>query len=199
MEKRIADYLKSRDSRLNPLIEKYPGVCLTPSRDYFSDLASAIVCQQLSDKAGAAIWRRFEALFVGKKVTPRYVSEKSIEELRTSGVSNSKAQYIKNVADAFLNQTVDPEKFREMTDEEIIKELVKIKGVGKWTAEMFCVFSLGREDIFSLGDLGLNNALMRLYKRKKPFSGKFAERITGKWSPYRSYASLLLWKSLEKS
>ena len=198
MEKRIAEHLKFSDSTLIPLIEKFPDIRLIPSNDHFVDLASAIVCQQLSDKAGAAIWKRFEALFIGKKVTPEYVTNKSIEELRTSGISNSKAQYIKNVADAFLQHLVTPEKFSGMDDENIITELVQIKGVGRWTAEMFCIFSLGREDIFSTGDLGLSNALAKLYGKTKPYAKSTMERIGKKWSPYRSYASLLLWKSLEK-
>jgi DNA-3-methyladenine glycosylase II len=198
MEQRICDYLKSHDSRFIPLVEKYSDSALIASQNYFSDLVSAIVCQQLSDKAGAAIWKRFEMLFTGKKVTPLKVSNKSIEELRTSGVSHSKAQYIKNVADAFISHVVTPEKFNEMSDEEIITELIQIKGVGRWTAEMFCIFSLGREDIFSTGDLGLSNALSKLYGRTRPYTKQTMERIGKKWSPWRSYASLLLWKSLEK-
>jgi DNA-3-methyladenine glycosylase II len=198
MEQRICDHLKFRDSLFIPLVEKYSDITLIASRNHFSDLVSAIVCQQLSDKAGAAIWKRFEMLFDGMKITPQTVSEKSTEELRQSGVSRSKAQYIKNVADAFMNHVVTPEKFNEMSDEEIISELIQIKGVGRWTAEMFCIFSLGREDIFSTGDLGLYNALNRLYKRKKPLTKQQMERISIHWSPYRSYASLLLWKSLEK-
>jgi DNA-3-methyladenine glycosylase II len=198
MEKCIANHLKSRDSRLIPLIEKFSDISLQPSQNYFIDLINSIVGQQLSMKAGDTIWARFSALFKGKSLNPQTVSLKTVEELRISGVSNSKAQYIKNVADAFLHNLVTPEKFPVMADEQIIEELVKIKGVGRWTAEMFCIFSLGREDIFSFGDLGLSNALMKLYDRKKPYAKKTIERITKKWSPYRSYASLLLWKSLEK-
>ena len=198
MEKRIADHLKSRDPQLIPLIEKYPKISLQPSRNYFIDLINSIVGQQLSMKAGDTIWARFAALFKGKPLNPQTVAQKTVEELRTSGVSNSKAQYIKNVGDAFLHHHVTLEKFPDMADEQIIEELVKIKGVGKWTAEMFCIFSLGREDIFSMGDLGLSNALIKMYGGKKPFTKTAIERITNKWSPYRSYASLLLWKSLEK-
>jgi DNA-3-methyladenine glycosylase II len=198
MEQRICDHLESCDSLFIPLVEKYSDITLIASQNHFSDLVSAIVCQQLSDKAGAAIWKRFEMLFDGKKITPQTISKKSAEELCQSGVSHSKAQYIKNVADAFMDHSVTPEKFNEMSDEQIITELIQIKGVGRWTAEMFCIFSLGREDIFSTGDLGLSNAFNRLYKRKKPFTKQQMERISKRWSPYRSYASLLLWKSLEK-
>jgi DNA-3-methyladenine glycosylase II len=197
MEKRIATHLKSRDTTLIPLIEKYSDIQLLPSHNYFVDLIRAIVCQQLSDKAGAAIWKRFESICAGKKITPENVSKKAIEELRLSGVSHSKAQYIKNVASAFIQHVVTPETFSDMNDEDIIAELVQIKGVGRWTAEMFCIFSLGREDIFSLGDLGLSNALARLNGRQKPYAKRTMKRIGKRWSPYRSYASLLLWKSLD--
>jgi DNA-3-methyladenine glycosylase II len=192
------DYLRQSHPRLGILIDRFPDIKLIPSKDYFSDLASAIVCQQLSDKAGAAIWKRFTALFDSPKIIPEAVAEKTVEQLRRSGISHSKAQYMKNVAVAFLDKTVTPEKFSAMSDSEIIGQLIQIKGVGTWTAEMFCIFSLGREDIFSVGDLGLSNALYRLYGRKKPFTKAQMERIARAWSPYRSYASLLLWKSLEK-
>jgi len=196
MEKHVLHHFSLVDPILYAVAKEKGILPVKGGTDPFSDLCNAIVCQQLSDKAGSAIWKKFEALF-SLSPTPHAVLEKSVETLRKSGVSQSKAQYIQNIAKAFIDGTVEPKKFSGMTDEEIISHLVVIKGVGRWTAEMFLIFSLGRPDVFSCGDLGLRKGIQKLYGLKKLPEEKQLLRLTKKWSPYRSYASLLLWKSLD--
>lgn len=197
MEKQILTHFQNNDEKMYALAKKIGIIPVLANNDPFSDLCNAIVCQQLSDKAGAAIWKRFEALFSKKKITPNLVLKKSVADLRKSGISNSKAQYIQNIAEAFVKNNLHKEKFLAQTDEEVIQELIQIKGVGRWTSEMFLIFSLGRPDVFSAGDLGLRKGVQKLYGLRKLPEEKQLFRIAKKWSPYRSYASLLLWKSLD--
>lgn len=187
----------SNDPLMKQLIEKYD----LPGWDYEGDLmyelVDAIIGQQLSVKAGAAIRKRFYDLFGDKKPTPAQILEKTDDELRALGFSYAKAGYVKNICQAVIDG-LEFEKFREMDDEAIITELIKIKGVGRWTAEMFIMFSLGREDVFSLGDLGLRNAVAKLYGVDRD-DRVAIEQISQKWKPYRSLASRYLWKSLENT
>lgn len=197
MENKILAHFQNTDEKLYTLAQKIGIIPVLANNDPFSDLCNAIVCQQLSDKAGAAIWKRFEALFSKKTITPSLVLKKSVSDLRKSGISNSKACYIQNIAEVFVRDHLNKEKFLIQKDEEIIQELIRIKGVGRWTAEMFLIFSLGRPDVFSCGDLGLRKGVQKLYGLKNLPEEKQLLCLTKKWSPYRSYASLLLWKSLD--
>jgi DNA-3-methyladenine glycosylase II len=197
--KALLEHFQNQDRVIFGLIEKNKLLKLKNNTAYFEHLAESIVCQQLSEKAGATIWKRFQELFPGKIVTPQSVKLKNIEELRPSGISFAKAGYIHNLADAFINQIITPEKFADYTDEQVISQLILVKGVGRWTAEMFLIFSLGREDVFSFGDAGLVRAVNNLYGKGKKLPVKQIEKIVRKWSPYRSYASLLLWKSLDNT
>jgi DNA-3-methyladenine glycosylase II len=132
-----------------------------------------------------------------KKFTPRHVLKLKDQALRDVGLSWAKASYIKNLAEKVNNQEVRLEKLSKLDDEAVIAELVKVKGIGPWTAEMFLMFSLGREDVFSHGDLGLRNGLVKLYQLRKPPTIERANRIVNRWSPYKSYGSLALWHSLD--
>lgn len=189
----VRNHFKKVDPKI-PLFD----VCLQPTKKYFQDLCESIVCQQLSGRAAAAIWKKFNILVGEKNIKPEYIVKLEDAFLRMTGISWSKARYTKSVAQAFIDGTVTPRKFHSMSDEEIITQLIKIKGVGRWTAEMFLMFSLGREDVFSYGDLGLRHSLQKLYKMKKEPTVKQMEKITKKWSPYRTYGALLLWRSLDK-
>ncbi|OGG02425.1 hypothetical protein A2Z33_05190 [Candidatus Gottesmanbacteria bacterium RBG_16_52_11] len=120
----------------------------------------------------------------------------SVSELRVSGVSESKANYIRNTASAFLDGRLVSSKLDRLTDQEVITVLTSVKGIGRWTAEMFLIFSLGRPDVFSFGDAGLMRAVNRLYGKKRPLTQDQIRKITRRWSPYRSYACILLWRSL---
>jgi DNA-3-methyladenine glycosylase II len=179
------------------LLDSYPPVILRPHTNYFQSLAEAIISQQLSDKAATTIINRFKALFPGADFpSPKQVLRKSDSDLRSVGVSGAKASYIKNLARAMEDKTVHFTDVAKATDEEIIEMLVKVKGIGRWTAEMFLIFSLGRPDVFSFGDLGLRNAVKKLYSLRKDPLPKQLQKISSRWQPYRTCASLYLWASL---
>lgn len=170
---------------------------LIKSSDPFVDLIESIISQQLSGKAADTIFKRFVDLFPNKKITAKKILDIPDEKIRAAGISYSKISYIKGIAKEVVDRNLDFKKLDSLTDEEIIKELIKIKGIGVWTAEMYLIFTLGRPDIFSTGDLGLQNAIIKHYKiEEKPTKEKLLE-ISSKWSPYRSIASRILWKSLD--
>lgn len=173
-----------RDKQLSRVLDRITLTKIVPSTDYFSDLCETIINQQLSEKAGATIWSRFKKLFV--KLTPDKVLATADEKIRTSGISRSKISYLKNLARYAKNLDI----LRDMKNDEVIDELTKVKGIGRWTAEMFLMFSLGREDVFSQGDAGLQRAIANLYGKKH------MDKIIAKWSPYKTYACRVLWKSL---
>lgn len=163
---------------------------------YFVHLTREIIGQQLSGKAASKIYSRFELLFTNKKVHPKKLLKLNDQILRDAGLSWAKASYVKNIARAYLDKSVKFHQFTILPDEEIIKELTTIKGIGPWTAEMFLIFTLGREDVFSFGDLGLKKGIAKLYQKENPTRTQI-ERVIKKWTPYKSYGSITLWHSLE--
>lgn len=165
--------------------------------DYFIDLVESIISQQLSIKAADTIFGRFTKLFPNELITPEELIKIPDQKIRNAGISFSKIKYIKGIAQAILNKQLDLSKLELMNDGEVIEELVKLKGVGVWTAEMFLIFTLGRKDVFSTGDLGLRNAIIKLYKLKEKPTIDELLTISEKWSPNRTIASRILWKSLE--
>lgn len=192
-------HIKKVDPVLHTAILKLPKPNIKARKRYFQSLVSSIISQQLSTKAADTIEKRFIKLFLGKKFpTPMDIQKISELKLRRCGLSAGKAKYIKGIAEAFTKKLVQPRQFKAMTDEEIIVELVKIKGIGRWTAEMFLMFSLARPDVFSHGDLGLKKAIQQLYKFKEIPTQKQVEKIVAKWSPYRTTASRYLWLSLDQ-
>jgi len=166
---------------------------IVPGNNYFAALCESIVSQQLSVKAGDTIWKRFVTLAV--TVTPKNVLKLPDKKIRAAGISWSKISYLKNLGRHA--KQFDLQQLSDMKNEDVIRELTKVKGIGPWTAEMFLMFTLGREDIFSYGDLGLRNAIKKLYKFKKDPTRKQMEKIVIKWAPYRTYAARILWKSLD--
>ncbi len=193
--KKAVNKLKE-DSVLAPVIAKVGIIKPRLSENYFIELVESVVSQQLSVKAADTIFGRLKALSPDPELTAEAVLKMDPQKMRSAGLSWSKVSYIKNIAEYVLSSEKVFEKFDEMTDEEIITELMKIKGVGKWTAEMFLIFTMGRPDIFSYGDLGLKRAIQKLYGLKVEPTRKELERISGQWRPYRSIASRYLWKSL---
>ncbi|MDP3940849.1 MAG: DNA-3-methyladenine glycosylase 2 family protein [bacterium] len=165
--------------------------------NYFMDLVESIVSQQLSVKAADTIWKRFVALLPNHEVDPTLVLDLPDGKIREAGISWQKISYIKDLAKKTIESGILFEQFGIMTDEEIIEELVKVKGIGRWTAEMFLMFSMERQDVFSYGDLGLRRAMEKVYNLRKEPSEKTALRISNKWKPYRTIGSRYLWKSLE--
>ena len=184
------------DTILNKLHKKYgPHKFEDRSEKLYEELIESIIGQQLSGKAADTIFKRFLALYKDNKFpTPVELLKTDVEKLRSAGMSYSKASYIKNIAQAFVKKELDVKKLRKMPDEEIIKTLTKIKGVGNWTAEMILIFTFKREDVFSLGDAGLRRAIKNLYKIEKDAD---ILKLSENWKPKRSFACWYLWRSLE--
>lgn len=181
----------AKDPVMAKLIKKYGEIEVVPSdTDHFTDLIDTIISQQLSIKAASTIFGRFKSLLKSFPFNPQEILDLDEELARASGVSYAKIRYSKNIARAVLDGSLHLPKFGSMSDEEIKAELIKIKGIGPWTAEMFLMFTLGRPDLFSSGDLGLKNAIAKLYPSGvDPLS----------WKPYRTYACRYLWKSLDNA
>ena len=159
-------------------------------------LMASIMSQQLSTKVAKVIFHRFLDLFKGKEPKPQEVLDMSFEKLRAVGLSNAKVNYVKNVALFCIENKITDKKLLKMQDEEIVELLTQIKGVGKWTVEMLLMFSLGREDVFAVDDLGIQQAMTKIYKLPVDDKKKLKEsmlKISSKWSPYRTYACLHLW------
>ncbi|MEZ4180364.1 MAG: DNA-3-methyladenine glycosylase [Candidatus Doudnabacteria bacterium] len=166
-------------------------------RGRFEALVKAIVSQQLSTKAAATIFERFRKLYPGSFPKPEDILKTRDAKLRSAGLSYQKISYIKDLADHVLTKKLHLQKLSKMSDQEIIDELVAVKGIGQWTAEMFLMFSLERPDVFSVGDLGLRNAMIKIYNLPKGISYNQLLEIAKKWSPYRTIASRYLWQSLD--
>lgn len=195
--KNIVDHFKKNDPILHAVIPDNFDTVQRKEIDFFIALCESIVSQQLSIKAADTIFARFKVLFPTTIPTPELTTKLSIEQLRAVGLSNAKANYIKDLAQKVYSKEIDLDHIKTLSNEEVITELTKVKGIGRWTAEMFLMFALGREDIFSYGDLGLRKAIQKLYKLKKEPTPTQAEKIAKKWIPYRTYACRILWKSLD--
>jgi DNA-3-methyladenine glycosylase II len=185
----------NRDKKLKSVIEKQEAVRLVPQKNIHLYLWNSIMSQQLSTKVAAVIHRRFMELYHGKP-EPTLILSTNVEDLRKIGLSNAKSNYIQNIARFSLEQGMDFKMLNKMNNEEVVEFLTQIKGVGRWTAEMLLMFALGREDVFAVDDLGIQNAMRKLYKlrqmEKKELRQKLL-RIAEKWSPYRTYACMYLW------
>lgn len=166
-----------------------------PSEDHFYNLTRNIIYQQLAGKAASTIFGRFEALMEGT-ITPEKVIKFEDQSFRDVGLSWAKAKYVKDLATKVLSGEVVLTDIELLADEAVIAELTKVKGIGRWTAEMFLLFTLHRENIYSHGDLGLRNGISKLYGLKNP-TEKQITKIIDKWSPYQSYGSICLWHTLD--
>lgn len=167
------------------------------SDQYFWQLCESILGQQLSEKVAPQIIARVKTT-LENDLTPEQVLATPDDLLRAAGVSYAKISYLKNVATAWQSGQVQPMSLAEMADEEVISLLTQIKGVGRWTAEMFLIFTLGRPDIFSAGDYGLRRGILLAYQLPPETTPKQLLELAEQWSPHRSYASRLLWKSLDQ-
>jgi len=187
----------SKDKKLKPLIEAIVPYELIKRENICIRLCASIMSQQLSTKVADVILKRFLALYEGSEPTPAQIIETAPEVLRSIGLSNAKVNYVQNVAKYMVEHNADDAMLHKMTDEEVISFLLPIKGVGRWTVEMLLMFTLGREDVFAVDDLGIQQSMMKLYKLdpadKKAMLEKM-KKISAKWSPYRTYACFYLWK-----
>jgi DNA-3-methyladenine glycosylase II len=160
-------------------------------------LMASIMSQQLNTKVADIIYNRFLGLYNKKEPTPQQVLDTPFETLRSIGLSNAKAKYVQNVANFCIEHKITDKKLLAMKDEEVIALLSQIKGVGQWTVEMLMMFTLGRQDIFAIDDYGLQSAVIKIYNLRTKDKKKLRERIlkiSAKWAPYRTYASLHLWR-----
>ncbi len=191
------DYLHhlKKDKRLSKIIQE-PMDELQMHKNISLRLMASIMSQQLSTKVAKVIFKRFLEIYTGKEPTPQQVLDTPFDVLRGIGLSNAKVSYVQNVAQFCIENKITDIKLKKLSNEEIISLLTQIKGVGQWTVEMLLMFSLGREDVFAIDDLGIQQAMIKHYKltieNKKELKEKML-KISAKWSPYRTYACLHLW------
>lgn len=187
----------SKDKKFKKLLAAAEPHQLKKRKNICTYLCASIMSQQLSTKVADVIYQRFIALYDSKEPTPQQILDTPFEKLRGIGLSNAKVSYVQNVAQFEMEYGMDAKKLRKMTNEEVIEYLIPIKGVGRWTIEMLLMFALGREDVFAVDDLGIQNAMIALYKLDNCDKKKLREdmlRLSKKWSPYRTYACVHLWQ-----
>lgn len=194
VKNRIRSHFQTQDPILFSVLDPIEPVVPRHPSTYFVSLCRAIIGQQLSTTVADVIFSRFETLFKGKPIEPDVILAVSDEALRKIGMSGAKVKFIKDAAAKVQSGEVVFSALSTMNEAEVIETLTKIKGVGPWTAEMFCMFTLGREDVFSFGDLGLKRAIQELYSLKTEPSVRTMTRLSNRWKPYRTYAALALWK-----
>lgn len=189
-------HLKRCDPVLAAIIEQVGPFRMKYDEPAFHSLAEAIVYQQLHGKAAATIFRRLSDL-AGQPLTPQRVLKASEEQLRAVGLSKQKLSYLRDLAEKTHNGALDFAHLPELPDEQVIKHLTQVKGIGVWTAHMFLMFSLRRPDVLPVGDLGIQMAIRKHYRKRKLPKPHHMEKIARPWSPYRSVACWYLWQSLD--
>lgn len=189
------EHLVQKDRVMKKLIPQFPGVSLQSRGDAFTTLARSIVGQQISVKAAQSVWDRFEALL--PQVVPTAVLRLKVDDMRAAGLSARKVEYLVDLALHFDNGALHVADWAAMDDEAIIAELVAIRGVGRWTAEMFLMFHLMRPDVLPLDDVGLLRGISTCYFSGDPVSRSDAREVAAAWAPYRSVATWYIWRSLD--
>jgi len=192
---REIEYLSRRDKKLGAYIKNKGFIECRIKNDLFGSLVGSIATQQISNKAADTVMRRMHEKF--GSITTAAIASASAEEIKSAGISMRKAVYIKGLCEAVLNGDLEIDKLREMPEEEISAKLLKIKGIGNWTVEMFLIFSLGRKNIISYGDYAIRKGMIRLYGLKELDKTRF-DRYRKRYSPYGSVASLYLWALSEE-
>jgi DNA-3-methyladenine glycosylase II len=190
-----------KDKRFKKLLEGRAPFVLKQRKKIYLHLCGSIMSQQLSTKVADVIWKRFLALY-DKHPTPEQIIDTPFATLRGIGLSNAKVSYVQNVARFALEKGMEWKQLQKMSNDEIIAYLTQIKGVGRWTTEMLLMFSLGREDVFAVDDLGIQNAMIKIYRLDNTDKKKLREdmlRISKRWSPFRTYACLHLWNKIDSS
>jgi DNA-3-methyladenine glycosylase II len=200
-----ADYARARklllgkDPVLAALIRQHGpcGLAAAQRTDHFSALVRAITNQQLSTKAAATIYKRLAALMPGEVPVPEALAALSDDELRAVGYSRQKIGYLRDLCRHVLDGTLDLQQIEAQSDDEVIARLTQVKGIGRWSAEMFLMFRLHRPDVLPVGDLGIVNAIRRQYRLRKAPTPERMRKIGQAWAPYRSVACWYLWRSLD--
>ena len=188
-------YLSQADLVLGGLIEKIGPCRLRPRRDYFAILCDSIISQQLSAMAAATIYQRFALLYPNRRPTPEAVASTHMKRLRNAGLSAQKASYVRGLAEGFCNGRIQSRRLGRQSNEEIIDALSSIRGIGRWTAEMFLIFSLNRLDVLPVDDLGIQKAVRRWYGLRRLPSADKLRAVAKPWSPYETLACWYLWQS----
>jgi DNA-3-methyladenine glycosylase II len=188
-------HLMKRDRVMKKLIPQHGAACLQSRGDAFVTLARSIVGQQISVKAAQSVWDRFEQL--PKKMVPAQVLKLKVDDMRAAGLSARKVEYLVDLALHFANDQVHVSQWADMDDEAIIAELVAIRGIGRWTAEMFLIFHLMRPNVLPLDDLGLQNGISRAYFSGEPVSRSEIREVANSWAPFCSVATWYIWRSLD--
>lgn len=195
------DHLSINDAILAKLIASHSQPNFIAHTNYYHELVSSIISQQLSVKAAATIEGRFKDIFDGNFPTPEQIIDKKIEELRSVGLSRPKAGYMQDLANKIIDGSVDFTDINLRTNDEIVSELTKVKGIGVWTVHMFLIFCMGRLDVLPVGDLGIRNGIQKLYKLDHLPTSEEIEKIAynNSWHPYESVASWYIWQSLDNA
>jgi DNA-3-methyladenine glycosylase II len=196
--------LARRDRVMRRLVRRYPGASLKRRSDAFTALARAITGQQISVKAADAIWRRFvaaaapdQARRAFPKLDPARVAALAPEALRAIGFSERKASYVRDLASHFVSGKLDPRTWKRLDDEALIAALVDVRGIGRWTAEMFLMFHELRPDVFPVDDLGLRKGVVELYGGGRAMDVAAIRAVGDTWRPWRSAATWYLWRALD--
>lgn len=188
--------LGNLDPALGKLFSQCGPIEVPLQEDYFLSIASAIVGQQLSNHVADVLWARL-MLLVDQTLSPHIILSLEDESLRQIGISYSKIKYLKALSTAVLSKSLQLDRLHLLDDEEIVRQLTQVKGIGPWTAEMFLIFSMGRTDVFSVEDGGLQRAVKWLYKLDEIPNREELLRISGQWKPYRTVAALYLWRAID--
>jgi len=186
----------SKDKKLKKIIDLQEPYILQKRKQVWLHLCASIMSQQLNTKVAEVIYQRFLKLYPGKKPTLQLIIDTPFETLRGIGLSNAKTNYVKNVCIFFIEEKITDVTLDKMSNEELIKYLSQIKGVGQWTVEMILMFTLGREDVLALDDLGIQQSMAKLYHLDTSNKKELREKMlyhSAKWSPYRTYACRYLW------
>ena len=190
-------HLAKRDAVLRRLVKSYPDPALASRGDPFQALARSIVGQQISVKAADSIWGRFAER--AGRVRPAVVVDIPPADLRACGFSGQKAGYMLDLAGRFASGEIKPRRWARMDDEAVVEDLTQVKGIGRWTVEMFLIFHMKRPDVFPVGDLGLLRAMERQYNGGEALTKDEMREIGKPWQPYRTAATWYLWRSLENT
>lgn len=193
-EEARADLMK-RDRILRRVIPRHPDVMLLSRGDPFVTLARSVTGQQISVKAAESVWNRVAA--AAPRLTPAAFIKLGPDGLAACGLSRRKVEYILDLAEKFRGKEVHPDRWAQMDDEDVIAELVRIRGIGRWTAEMFLIFNLLRPNVLPLDDLGLLKAISLHYFSGEPVSRSEAREVADNWEPWRTVATWYLWRSLD--
>ena len=194
--RKAVTHLKNSDPIMAAIIERHGPCRIQYGQPTFAALTESIVYQQLAGAAAAAIFRRFTDL-TGLPLVPAGVLKLSDEQMRSAGLSKQKLSYIRDLAERVADGRVRFDHLHELTDDEVIAELTQVKGIGPWTAQMFLMFTLKRMDVLPTGDLGIQSAIKKHYRKRKLPKPADMEKLARKWVPYRTIACWYLWKCVD--